>query len=485
MAFKGALLGIFAVLCAVSAEDMSTQYERTAHQMSELLRIRQQMQRFYSPFSPELAQTSEVRTLGDTAEVEPPAIDTHGRTYALLQLGRALRRFDDQVGDLGEPQQTRKHGTTDDTRLRELLRVPGDGQSTEAVSRLAYFLNDERSKHHSMTRKQLDAVRQFYIDQTADTLARYGYEDSSYGEHDVSIRRGDAVAAHQHMNEEDVLMHSDDASAGPSSTSLKHVVKHLKETVFLSDFLDRLTQDTRQIEEIPVNTDNSELEALQSDEESITSGIEKLLKSIKSGQSMSVADIHDPNSASTAPTGDLEQRATTEATRLARLKRELEAQDQSSTKALQHAASVRVPLPKLREHLDRYISAELDQTVDRFKSMRGAGATVDPALRAKIEKYMSLITAHVLHTCVSYEQWDQPRAVTDELSAVRDGDASALSRQHTGAQLQGSKIVKAFMRELLQPKSSSVAVPYSLQAMTGPGVHLPGGGRLVVTLKQP
>ena len=42
------------------------------------------------------------------------------------------------------------------------------------------------------------------------------------------------------------------------------------------------------------------------------------------------------------------------------------------------------------------------------------GATIDPVLKAKIEEYMSKITAHLLHTCVSYELWDEPEAVADE-----------------------------------------------------------------------
>lgn len=46
--------------------------------------------------------------------------------------------------------------------------------------------------------------------------------------------------------------------------------------------------------------------------------------------------------------------------------------------------------------------------------MRSEGAGVDPVLKAKIEKYMSLITANLLNACVSYEQWNQKHALTDE-----------------------------------------------------------------------
>ena len=46
--------------------------------------------------------------------------------------------------------------------------------------------------------------------------------------------------------------------------------------------------------------------------------------------------------------------------------------------------------------------------------MKASGDTVDPALRATIEHYMSLITSRLLQTCVSYEQWNDPAGVADE-----------------------------------------------------------------------
>lgn len=139
-------------------------------------------------------------------------------------------------------------------------------------------------------REELDAVRQFYIDQTADTLARYGFEDSPYGQHDVSIRRGDAVtvgeqrdarlmrcsqvAARKHMNMEDELMHTRGQAGAATSANLKKVIKNLRETAYLSDFLDRLTTDMRQVEEIDVKPEEpkddptlNQLASLQSDEE--------------------------------------------------------------------------------------------------------------------------------------------------------------------------------------------------------------------------
>lgn len=98
------------------------------------------------------------------------------------------------------------------------------------------------------------------------------------------------------MDLQDQLLRANDASGTPSTASVSEVIKLLKETAYLSQFLDRLTQDTHAVEDTPVDApEDDQLEALQSDEEvwelmcsevcqSITSGIEQLLNSIKSGR---------------------------------------------------------------------------------------------------------------------------------------------------------------------------------------------------------
>jgi len=488
-----------AALSLVWSDDMSSQYDRTAYQMSELLMIREQMQSVYSPFVGSAANhQSEVRDLGDTIENQPAELK-QGRTYALLQLNRAIddSAHPDRPEELGESRHPsgQKHAPVDSTRLNSLLDVPQNGDITEAVNRLTYFLKKQRAEHKTLSREQLDAVRQFYIDQTADTLARYGFEDSPYGEHDVSIRRGDAVAARRHMDKEDQLMHTRGKTGGATDGNIEEVIKNLKETANLSDFLDRLTQDIRQVEDIPVKPEEpeddstmSQLAALQSDEESITSGIEKLLSSIKSGQPMKMEDAMKEGKPKHQPKGSLQERAETESSRLSKLERELRAQNaafeshktKKSTKKV-----VRVPLPKLQKRLDGVISEELDKTLRRFRMMRSSGASVDPALRAKIEQYMSLITANLLHACVSYEQWNQQHALQDETKAVRKGDAGLLSRYHTGTHLSSHKVVQQFIRDQLASPVRQPAVPWKLQSMMQHGVTLPGVGNMVITLKKP
>lgn len=493
-----------AVLCVAHGDDISEQYDRTAHQMSELLQIRSQMQRIYSPFArdPTATKSSEVRDLGDTAE--QPAALTDGRTAALLQLDQVLDSFSPGRTDLGESRAA--HPTVvDRSRLKKLLGVPEDGQVTEAVERLTYFLKKQLHEHRTLSRSELDSIRQFYIDQTADTLARYGYEDSPYGQNDVSVRRGDAVAARKHMDKQDELMHTAGTEGGASNANVAGVLKNLKETAYLSEFLDRLTQDARQVEDTAVQPEQtsddpamSQLESLQSDEESITAGIEQLLASIKKGKPMEVADAFTHKHDQKLDHHDtLEARADKETSRLDQLEAELKAEDAGLSKKKPAAGSkpvVHVPLPKLERHLNGYISEKLDHTLKRFKTLQHDGYSVDPALKAKIEQYMSRITANLLNTCVSYEQWNQPRALDEESEAVDHGDPDELSRLHAGTHLGSHKIVQEYIQQHLQPPTQAAhtptimrtaAVPWKLQTMMQKGVHLAGVGNLVVTLKKP
>lgn len=288
------------------------------------------------------------------------------------------------------------------------------------------------------------------------------------------------------MDKQDELMHSEAAAAGPTGHNLKQVIRSLKETSYLSEFLDRLTQDATQIDQIvpPEQGERSpemeQLAALQSDEEQITSGIETLLNSIKAGKPLHSLETH---STQPALDGSLEDRADAESKKLRELEKQLDDVDKANKPASSTpAAVVRVPLPKLQHQLSGYISAELDETLRKFKTMRDAGDTVDPALRAKIESYMSQITAHVLHTCVSYEQWNQPSAIQDELKAANSGDPEQLSQLHSGTHLASSKLVQTFLSNARPHLYHYSHVPLSLKRLMGQGVALPGVGKLVVHL---
>ena len=55
------------------------------------------------------------------------------------------------------------------------------------MNKVVELLADARAKHELLSRGELDRIRQFYIDQTAGTVARYGFEKSPYG-HNISNR---------------------------------------------------------------------------------------------------------------------------------------------------------------------------------------------------------------------------------------------------------------------------------------------------------
>jgi len=501
------LVCLFGVLWCAEGQNMDSQYSVVADQMSQLLRIREQINMNFSPFKDAPAKMAhmkhEVRSLGDGSSDAAPVADEHTNTAALLRLDRVIDQFAQQVpqaSDLGESQASTKH--VDSNALNQLLDASQD-DGTGVVDRLVQFLSKSKDQGLLLTREQLDSVRQFYIDETANTLARYGYEDSPYGQHDVSVRRGDAVAARKHMDLQDELMHTESNQAGPTDANMKQVLKNLKETYLLSDFLDKLTADSRTMEQLNEkekepkdkklrghsDPEMSQLAALQSDEESITNGIEKLLHSIQKGNSMTMASALHAGADATTPHGSLEDRATTEATRLAQLEKELHQQDHKDSSEDAHtetdAPTVRVPLPKLRHQLSGLISTELDHTLMKFKTMRDAGDTVDPELKAKIESYMSQITAHLLHTCVNYELWDQPAAITDETKAADSGDPDELSKLHRGTHLSSSNVVKNFLTDALAVHKGQTAVPWSLKKLMRPGAYLPGVGKLVVTNVHP
>ena len=74
------------------------------------------------------------------------------------------------------------------------MNVGPNADATQSVNKLVEFLADARAKHELLSRGELDRIRQFYIDQTAGTLARYGFEKSPYGHNMNNERAGDEVS---------------------------------------------------------------------------------------------------------------------------------------------------------------------------------------------------------------------------------------------------------------------------------------------------
>jgi len=484
-----------------------SQFKRTATHLSQLLRIRQQMEMLYSP----LAHAGhEVHDLGDGEGMEAMRVEEQERrqtkTYALLKLDQELAHFEkanDHDSELGEAWYPPSSGAeikastdkeVDSNSLEQLMNVEPNADATRSVNKIVEFLTNARAKHELLSRGELDRIRQFYIDQTAGTLARYGFEKSPYGHNMDDERAGDEVAARHHMDTQDEMMHSETDAAGPTKQNVNALLRNLKETSYLSQFLDRLTGASHQVDELealPAAVADSELTQLtnvQTDEEQITNGIEHLLRAIKSGSNLSATK---PDDSGIKTQESLEDRTRDESDRLSKLENDLAQlpKKDSSAPAPAHALhitpeTVRVSLSALQKRLDHSISAQLDNALGRFKTMGANGNTVDPALKAKVEHYMSSITADMLHQCASYELWSSPQAITEEAKAAAADSKDTLSRSVPGLHLTSSELISSFL-ESKQLGAHSTAVPASVQHLMTQGVKLPGVGRLVVNLGKP
>eukprot|EP00656_Telonema_subtile_P032460 TRINITY_DN3564_c0_g1_i2.p1 TRINITY_DN3564_c0_g1~~TRINITY_DN3564_c0_g1_i2.p1 ORF type:complete len:412 (+),score=82.36 TRINITY_DN3564_c0_g1_i2:77-1312(+) len=402
-------------------------------------------------------------------------------TSALLQLDQTLDALEST--DLGESDQgadSPKPHAVDERALRKAMDVEAGASSAQRVKRVLRFLAHLGGSR--LTRQELAEIRQFYVDQTAGTLARYGFDQSPYGTGDVSSHKSDSAAATRHMDQQDAFMHTEGASSDASKANVQQLVQDLKETARLSNFLDRVAQNSQRLLSVPASpkseSERQELESVQSDEERVTTGIEKLLQSIRVGANTRFATNEEAPDG--GATGDsLQTRAGIEEARLDKLKQELKKQHTTPTKA-----AVRVPLPALQQSMNRVISAQLDRTLERFSTMKASGDTVDPALRATIEHYMGLITSRLLQTCVSYEQWNDPAGVADEARAVQHGSPEGLSKAHRGTRLSSNNLVNRFLQAQRQrPQAAEQMVPISVQNLMMHGVELAGVGRLLVTIK--
>jgi hypothetical protein len=484
-------------------DSIPSQFRRTATHLSQLLRIRQQMEMLYSP----LAHAGhEVHDLGDGEGMEAMHAEEQERrqtkTYALLKLEQELTHFEranDNDSELGEawypPSSDAEIKASidkevDPNSLEQLMNVDPNADATQSVNKIVEFLADARAKHELLSRGELDRIRQFYIDQTAGTLARYGFEKSPYGHNINNERAGDEVAARHHMDTQDELMHSETDAAGPTKQNVNALLRNLKETSYLSQFLDRLTGATRQVDELEAqpaaSSEMTQLTNVQTDEEQITSGIEHLLRAIKSGSDLSATKQDESETKSSE---SLEDRTRAESDRLTKLENDLTQlpKKDSSAPAPAHTTSHttrEVPLSALQKKLDHSISAQLDNALGRFKTMGANGNTVGPALKAKIEHYMSSITADMLHQCASYESWNSKQAITEETEATAADSKDTLSRSVPGLHLSSNELVSHFL-ESKRLGARATAVPASVQRLMTQGVKLPGVGRLVVNLGKP
>jgi hypothetical protein len=146
------LLLLVGVVCCANGQNMASQYSVVADQMSQLLRIRQQINMDFSPFALAPHQLAhEVRSLGDGADSSSTQVDAHSNTAALLRLDRVITEYQQQArsADLGEAQAGSK---VDLSKLNQLMDAADGDDATGVVDRLAAFLEKARKGGFSLTR---------------------------------------------------------------------------------------------------------------------------------------------------------------------------------------------------------------------------------------------------------------------------------------------------------------------------------------------
>jgi len=523
------------------------------------LRIKDAVEALSSPVPLGGEAPSGVRSLGESTPEEKQQADMRKRPGVdsdLISLDHLLDRFEsvgekmDEAGDnLGEAASANSKLVKNEV-LHKLMNIQGDRDSAEAVKRVVAFLKNGLKAGLALSRAELDEVRQFYIDQTANVLARYGYEDSPYGKHDVSDRRGDAVAAREHMDEVDERLHmSAQKSPSEAPRGVKRVLHYMKETARLSDFLARLAHvsaETKAAKHTLHNSRMDNLARLQADEEAITDGIEQLLHKIKKGSPLKKGDVdsmtkkaHQKDRKDTSSKG-LAKRAAEESVRLKKLQAELTAAktpaakrlarkkvqeakanqwndkeeairrkklkagltaastpaakklakkklDNARADAVRHESSsvppehVAIPLTKLKDELNGVITEELDDTVHRFHKMQSQGHAISPKVKREINKYLRLITAHLLKTYLTYDEWTDKTAILKEASAVKAGDADGPSRIQVGHPMSSKRVVEHFLADTWH-RPAVQHVPLSVQQILQHGATLPNGARVTIVI---
>lgn len=158
-----------------------------------------------------------------------------------------------------------------------------------------------------------------------------------------------------------------------------------------------------------------------------------------------------------------------------------------------HAAThrghdMKIPAAKIKEELNSAITDELDSTLHRFHKM-SQDHPISASVKAQIKHYMRMISANLLRTYLTYDEWTDKSAVLKESSAIKAGDASAASHIRVGHPMGSKHIVEQFIADTwrhptMQKLPESLGT-FSLKELTTRGVSLPSGAHVTITTKAP
>merc|ERR1712086_640509 len=433
------------------------QMDHSVDQMSRLLKVKDAVDVLSAIPLGEREDTGEktdVRSLGDTNEKVPALpVQRSALDSQLLSLESIIVKYGHRT-DLGEGGVSREINLQ---KLRKLMHVKSDQDQSQAVMRVVTFLTKELSTGASLTKMELDEVQKFYVSETADALATFGYEDSEYGNYDASSRRGDAMAARKHMEHEDLDMRMQEAGLKIKDDAGAKIVPLLAETANLSRFLAQLTHESAhkasvEDEHLLDKTDQHDnLERLEADEEAVTDGIEQLLKHAEK--------LTKHVELTKNPTENVEH-----------AKKSKEAKKKV----------VKVSAPRLKYELNSEITDKLDQAIHTLGAMQQNGSRISPAMKEMIRRYLNGITGHLLKAYLSYGEWTDREAVQSEAKAVQIGDPEAPSRIQVGLKsMSPQKVVEHFLADSWHHPTQET-VPVKVQRLMQQDIALPNGGHVMI-----
>lgn len=233
-------------------------------------------------------------------------------------------------------------------------------------------------------------------------------------------------------------------------------MQYLQETSRLASWLDKATEVQTKVENaenghhLDADTERA-LDELNTDEDAIEAGINKLLDTIK--------DVHFPIEDATAAQPE-----------------------ETETKQAAAKQVLKVPLPRLEKKLRGYVTTHLEKVQSSLDKMKATGQVVDTPRKRQIDHYLHAITAHLLKSYLTYEDWTDAKAMKEEAGAIEDGDAELPSRIQTTQTMAKKDIVEHFIAAVWR-KPQTQPVPKAVSAvLTGQIIALPGGGHVQIVM---
>merc|ERR1711904_213781 len=390
--------------------------------------------------------SDESRNLGDTNEDEKAS----EREKSIIDADHAVSKLAEALGhharhaQLGETREVEPGFQEDEqVQLQTLLKpTPGKMKGvTKVVGRLLDYLGQRMMEGNPLTKKEMDAVSKFYLEQTAHVLGEYAYDDSEAKFKAPGLDGDEKAAAHHlanqvkhqmdrtdakmHMHKMGVKSHHMDENwmskmggKGGKGDPLMNmgppprfdaVMQHLEECGRLADFVDQV-EKTCATQHHPKPT----LQHLELKEAKITSGVEELLAKVKQGKLFSAAKVRKGKSPRAQLRAELTAAASKEddativenAGAIAQkhikstLKRGLALNPHKTEKKRakrDHSKDIHVPVSVLKDHSTAELNKGLNDALALYGKRHKQKKTLSIQEHRKISEMLKKIAAHLMN----------------------------------------------------------------------------------------